>query len=253
MPLVLEHTSFVCVNGHRFDRAREGYVNLLRGGRLKSRPPGDDDVMVRARRAVFDAGLYRPIIDAVARTVAAEGAANVLDAGCGEGSYLAAATALAGAAGAGIDISKAAVRVAARRHPHHRYAVASSYALPFEDQSFDTIVNVFSPRDFVEMFRVLRPHGRAIVVVPGPQHLHQLKEALYDTPRPHTGIDHDQAPESVTTVRFSISLADDAMRESLLQMTPYWWSATPERRHDALQTLRDADAEMDVCVYVAPA
>ena len=99
-------------------------MNLLVGGRLPGGASGDNDEMVRARREVFDAGCYEPIIGAVARTVQRLGARTVLDAGCGEGTYLARACA-SGAEGCGIDISKAAVRRAAKRYPQQRWAVAS--------------------------------------------------------------------------------------------------------------------------------
>jgi len=108
-----------CPNGHSFDRAREGYVNLLPAGRVKGRPSGDDDMMVRARRSVFDAGLYDPVIngvaDAVVSALAGIPAADVLDIGCGEGSYGHAIAARSDAQVWGIDISKAAVKLAARR------------------------------------------------------------------------------------------------------------------------------------------
>ena len=44
--------------------------------------------MIRARREVFDAGIYAPLIEAVAATVARAQPTALLDVGCGEGSYL---------------------------------------------------------------------------------------------------------------------------------------------------------------------
>ncbi|MEI7618256.1 MAG: methyltransferase domain-containing protein [Actinomycetota bacterium] len=254
-----EH-EFVCVSAHHFDRAKEGYVNLLPGGRLKSRPAGDDDAMVRARRRVFDAGMYNPVIDAVAALVAHSPAANVVDAGCGEGSYLAAATTLSGAAGWGIDISKPAVRLASRRHRNHRYAIASSYALPFADNSFEALINVFSPRDFGEMLRVLKAGGIAVVATPGPQHLAQLKALIYDDPRQHLNRFDPEAnasadeplPEEVTSVQFELRLDDLDLRLSLLEMTPFWWSTTTERREVIAATSLVVDVDIQLCVYRKP-
>src|SRR5699024_6623031 len=131
-----------CANGHHVDRAREGYVNLLPGG--GRRPAGDDADAVRARRALFDRGHYAPVVAAVAAAVTATAPRTLLDAGCGEGTYLAAAAAASGARGWGTDVSKAAVRLAARRHPAHAWAVASSLDLPFGDGAagggFDTVL-----------------------------------------------------------------------------------------------------------------
>ncbi len=239
-----------CESGHSFDRAKEGYVNLLPAGRIRGRASGDDGAMVRARREVFDAGLYQPIIDRVA-TAAAEAAPSfLLDAGCGEGTYLAAATSAAGVQGWGVDISKPAVRLAARRNPEHHYAVASSYQLPFADGSFDVVLNVFSPRDFTEMRRVLRLSGVAIVVTPGPDHLHELKAAVYDDARRH-GSDHNghDRPQREEEVGFEVSLADPLLRSALLQMTPFWWSATPRRRQDVAANLFSVTVDMRLGIY----
>ena len=243
-------TGLRCVNGHSFDRAREGYVNLLPAGRLKGGSSGDDDAMVRARRTVFDAGLYAPIIDRVAAVTAGFDPACVLDAGCGEGSYLGAATAASSAEGWGVDISKSAIRLAARRHPAHRYAVASSYLLPFADGSVDAIINVFSPRPFAEMARVLTPTGTAVVVTPGPRHLSELKSTVYQAPRRH-----DDAPEraddivATETVTFEVALPDSTLRLALLHMTPFWWSAPAERRDEVAATLVSVTADMRLTVY----
>jgi 23S rRNA (guanine745-N1)-methyltransferase len=251
MPLTEVDRTLACASGHMFDRAREGYVNLMVGGRLAGGPSGDDDTMVRARRAVFDAGCYAPIIDAVAKLVGATGAATVLDAGCGEGTYLARACA-AGAQGWGIDISKVAVRLAAKRYPWCSFAVASSYRLPFDDASFDALIDVFSPRPFDELFRVLRPGGVAVVVTPGPDHLAALKALVYDSPRSH--VDDEVAPpaEQVQRVQFTVNLAEPTLRRHLLEMTPYWWSTPPERRARVESALHSVDADMVLTTYRRP-
>ena len=43
-----------CPRGHCFDRAKEGYVNLLPVGQKHSKAPGDDKAMVAARREDSD-------------------------------------------------------------------------------------------------------------------------------------------------------------------------------------------------------
>jgi 23S rRNA (guanine745-N1)-methyltransferase len=246
LTLVLAERTWSCPSGHQFDCAREGYVNLMVGGRLPGGPSGDDDTMVRSRRAVFEAGCYEPIIDAVA--VAAGSAATVLDAGCGEGTYLARACE-SGADGWGIDISKVAVRLAARKYSQCRFAVASVYRLPFDDASFDAVIDVFSPRPFDELFRVLRPGGVALVVTPGPDHLARLKALIYDRPRPH--IDDGTAPpaEFAQRVQFTVDLDDPVLRRQLLEMTPYWWSTTDERRALVERELTSVDADMVLTTY----
>ena len=222
-------------------------MNLLRGGRLKGRDHGDDDAMVRSRRAVFDAGLYSPLIDAVAATVAGARPRSILDVGCGEGSYLHAAADAAACDGWGIDISKPAVRLAAKRAVpiRHggtlRHAVASAADLPFLDDAFDVVVNVFSPREFAEMARVLQPAGVAVVATPSSDHLREVVAALYDDPRPHTETAHPCTPVATTRVTADVDVPTPDLRRDLLTMTPYWWTATPERVAtfvDSVETVR---------------
>ncbi|MBE0772565.1 SAM-dependent methyltransferase, partial [Escherichia coli] len=49
-----------CPAGHRFDRARQGYLNLLPVQHKKSLDPGDNAAMVEARRQFLGAGHYAP-------------------------------------------------------------------------------------------------------------------------------------------------------------------------------------------------
>ncbi|MDD3276171.1 MAG: hypothetical protein PHP93_03860, partial [Kiritimatiellales bacterium] len=50
-----------CANGHSFDPAKEGYVNLLLSHQRKSSHPGDNAAMIQARRRFFDSGAYDPV------------------------------------------------------------------------------------------------------------------------------------------------------------------------------------------------
>lgn len=257
---------YECENGHRFDRAGDGYVNLLPAGRLKGRPAGDSASMIVARRNVFDAGLYDPVIHAVADCVVealphrSSRVPTVLDCGCGEGTYLAAALAAGGSDGDGIegwgiDISKPAVRLAARRHRDLRFAVASSYALPFEDDSFDVVLSVFSPRPFTEMMRVLVPDGTAVVVTPGPDHLQEFKSVIYADPRRHQEPTENNAdrwpidPMLVVPITFEVSLENPSWRTALLEMTPFWWSAPAADRAAIAESVSAATVDMRACVY----
>ena len=50
-----------CSNRHSFDRARQGYYNLLPVQHKNSRDPGDNQAMVEARRRFLDGGHYAPL------------------------------------------------------------------------------------------------------------------------------------------------------------------------------------------------
>lgn len=158
----------------------------------------------------------------------------VLDAGCGEGAYLAAIDA---PVRLGSDISKPAVRLAARRYRDLRFAVASSFDLALDDGAVDVVVSVFAPRAFAEFHRVLRVGGAIVIASPGPDHLAGLTELVYGQVKPHEQRPHvsddeglAEAPSERERVRFELHLTEAADIESLLHMTPYWWRANEARR-----------------------
>ena len=162
-----------CAAGHSFDVARQGYVNLLRRAAPEN---ADTPAMVAARDRFLRAGHYAPIAAAVADV--ARGACRVVEVGAGTGYYLATALdEVPEAEGLATDVSPAAARRAARCHPRAAAVVADTWLrLPLPDGAVDAVLCVFAPRNAAEFARMLRPGGRAVVVVPGPAHLRELRE-----------------------------------------------------------------------------
>ncbi|MGX9900872.1 putative RNA methyltransferase [Arthrobacter sp. SA17] len=104
-----------CPAGHSFDAARQGYFNFLVGKGTAFEADSAD--MVAARSDFLSHGHYDGLALAIADTAApALAAANpaVLDAGTGTGHYLRAILDRFPAAAIGLDISKFALRRAAR-------------------------------------------------------------------------------------------------------------------------------------------
>ena len=175
-PLTLADRQLGCPTGHRFDVARQGYVNLL-----PHRPPANADTaeMVRARFDFLAAGHYRPLVEALA-VLPAAGAAVIIDVGAGPGRYLAEVLDRVPAArGLALDVSVPACRRAARAHPRMGAVVSDVWQhLPVADDVADVILVIFAPRNFAEFDRVLRPGGRLIIVTPQADHLHELVSAF---------------------------------------------------------------------------
>ena len=183
--------TLLCAAGHRFDAAKQGYFNLLTG---KGTPFREDTAeMVAARAEFLGAGHYAPLAEAVADTVLdslpeppdpAEARLRVLDAGAGTGYYLDAVmdrfrTATGGGASAvALDISRYAMRRAAKVPGATAIVWDLWRPLPLADASVDVVLNVFAPRNGAEFARVLAPGGTAVVVTPLPGHLGEAAEAL---------------------------------------------------------------------------
>lgn len=171
--------SLVCEAGHRYDVARQGYVNLLEGAAPAA---ADTAEMVAARARVQGAGHLDALTDALLAAVAthAPGPGTVVDLGSGPGHHLAAVLAAdEGSTGIAIDLSKHAARRAARAHPRIGAVVADVWdRLPVRTGVAAVVLDVFAPRNGPEIHRVLREDGILVVVTPQPDHLAPLPEAL---------------------------------------------------------------------------
>lgn len=245
-PLTREAGVYRCPGGHSFDAAREGYVHLLPPNQKHSALPGDGREMVRARREFLSRGYYQPLLTTIcSRILPLPGETPVLlDAGCGEGWYTAGIHAALRAAGkrpriAGTDLSKFALRAAARRLKEAEFAVASSYRLPLGEECVDALLNCFSPLALEEFRRVLRPGGIFLYVVPGPRHLWEMKEILYDRPYPN---EEKETPyegfryQEIVPVEEVLSLDCREDIQNLFRMTPYFWK-TPRAGTERLAAL----------------
>ncbi|GAA3876405.1 putative RNA methyltransferase [Streptomyces sedi] len=168
-----------CPAGHSFDLARQGYLSLAAGRGAGAH--ADGAAMVEARSAFLGAGHYAPLTEALARIAAEAAPADglLVDAGGGTGHHLAGVLdALPEAAGLTLDVSKYALRRAARAHPRMGAASADVWrGLPLRSGAVDVLLNVFAPRNGAEFRRVLAPGGTLLVVTPGPDHLAELRAA----------------------------------------------------------------------------
>lgn len=243
-PLAFDRQELSCEKGHRFDRAAQGYYNLLPTARKGKRQPGDNPAMTAARTKFLNSGAYEPLSNRLNERITAVPHRAALDAGCGEGYY---SGRLLDALGdeislTGVDISKSSVKAAARRCAGGQFAVASLFSLPLPDQAFDVIFSVFAPTPAGELSRVLRRDGLLLCVYPGPRHLFSLKEVLYDEPYENPVKDHALAGLSAVfreRLRYPFTLTRPELIEGLLGMTPYAYKTPPagKERLAALHTL----------------
>lgn len=253
-PLTREGRTYTCPNRHCYDVAREGYVHLLPANQKHSTNPGDDKAMIAARTAFLDGDYYAPLRETLCTVVSAHGGQNpkILDVGCGEGYYTQGLAQLPGAQIAGVDLSKAGLKKAARRVNEGEFAVASVYHLPVADEAVDVVVDCFAPLALEEYRRVLRNGGLFVYVVPAPQHLMEMKAVLYDTPypNPEERVEYEGfSYVDILPVTTTFTLPDQASIQALFGMTPYAWK-TPRAGVERLEQLEQLTVTADFRVHV---
>ncbi|OKI14303.1 putative RNA methyltransferase [Streptomyces sp. CB03911] len=255
--LALGGRTLRCPAGHSFDLAKQGYVSLLAGDAHTG--TGDTADMVSARTDFLAAGHYRPIADALAEAaVAASPEGLVADLGAGTGYYLShVLDALPANPGAALDISKFALRRAARAHPRIGAVVCDAWRpLPLRDASAGLVLNVFAPRNGPEIRRALRPGGTLLLVSPTSRHLRELVGALG-----LLSVDEDKqrrieeklgpylAPAERLEVEFPMRLSAADVR-TVVAMGPSAWHTDREQLDARLAALPDP-VEVTASVTVA--
>ncbi len=243
-PLALQDRMLRCANGHPFNIAKEGYVNLLLSHQRKSRQPGDDPEMVQARRRFFDSGAYAALTDAVTQLpIIGKDAPSVLDCGCGEGHLLGALSEQRDGFFCGIDISKKAAQLASKRYKRAAWLVANGMRdIPMADASMDVILSVLAPRNNAEFSRILKAGGALVLGVPGKNHLIELRRQLQFS----SGDFQDKADDAAAkcapafseaqrkTVLDKVTLNREQIAD-LIQMTPIFWRSSDEAKAAVMQ------------------
>ncbi|QDV56419.1 methyltransferase domain-containing protein [Rosistilla oblonga] len=171
-----------CRAGHHFDQAKQGYWNLLQPQDKKSKNPGDSLDAVLARHRWLQRGHATSLIETLRPWVATADAQTnqrTLDLGCGEGSFGPALFPDDADSYCGIDLSRRAIKLAARRWPEATWVLANAdRELPAADQSVQRVISLFGRRPVSEIYRVLAPGGICVVAVPGEDDLIELREKV---------------------------------------------------------------------------
>lgn len=252
LSLVENSQGLACVNRHQFDRAKEGYFNLLPVHHKNSREPGDAKQQLIARRAFLNAGYFSPLVDELKKIISTD-ISTLLDIGCGEGYFTRSLSEHCFSADVyGIDIAKAGVRLAAKNSSLKiTYAVASSHLLPVADASMDVIARIYAPSKDEELLRVIKSGGKLIIVTPGKQHLIGLRKKIYQTIKPHP---KPKVPEGFKEVAqqeisFSLNIPAGELTASLLEMTPFSWKLNQELHEQLIKDGLDDCADFQISVY----
>ena len=172
-PLTAGETSLRCELGHDFALSKKGYVDFCPAARAGAY----DDALFDSRSRFIAGGFYTELIEtmkALLDKFAPSG--PVLDAGCGEGSFLKAILPAPSARPCiGLDLSRPGVQRAARGGGGWLWAVGDLSRLPLKDNGVTAVMNILSPANYPEFSRVLAPGGVTLKAVPGESYLREVR------------------------------------------------------------------------------
>ena len=169
-----------CAAGHHFDQAKGGYWNITQPQDKKSLNPGDHPDAVMARHRWLNRGHAAGLIESLQKWIPDSATPmRVLDLGCGDGHFGPSLFPTHAANYCGIELSKPAIKLAAKRWPEATWVLANAdRGLPAADASVDCIMSLFGRRPVSEIGRTLSAGGCCIVAVPGEDDLIQLREQV---------------------------------------------------------------------------
>ncbi|MEW9096011.1 MAG: methyltransferase domain-containing protein [Clostridiaceae bacterium] len=231
--------SLTCSSNHCFDISRKGYLNLL----TSAYSIVYSKELFVARHKVCDKRFYDPLIDEISniihkykKSTGGQKELDILDAGCGEGSHLYnLSQRISGDLKCnmfGADISKEGINIASNNSSDIIWTVADLTRLPFENRSFDVILNILSPANYLEFERILADEGIIIKVVPGQLYLKELREAIYK----NKNYSNDKVVDYFTSkvevvyvqnINYTFSI-DEELLPFLIKMTPLTWGENIE-------------------------
>ncbi|MCZ0717542.1 putative RNA methyltransferase [Aerococcus kribbianus] len=233
-----------CPQGHSFDLAKSGYLNLAPQHQEKHY---HKDLFVARYQLMaqheFYQGIYQDILALLDKHhYQAHNSCHIIDLGTGEGSHFdqflqayQSAYPQDNFAAMGFDLAKDGIQIAAKHHYQALWTVADLGHIPLADNSVDLALTILSPSNYNEVKRVLKTGGYLIKVIPGPNYLAELRACVLSADK--------QKQDSQTTMsRFQTEFnqvdaidyqrdftLNSSSRDALLKMTPLTWHADAEQ------------------------
>lgn len=231
---------------------------MLPSQHKKTKEPGDNKTMIHCRKDFLKKGFYdflSPELIRIIRQLPDSDAHKVfLDSGCGEGYFTDQIKTQLNNDYIyyGMDISKEAVRLAAKRNKHIHWLVASSNNPPIANNSLDIVLKINAPLNYDNVRKKMTDNAVVISVTPGENHLSKLREHMYLKPQAHkqeeTPTDFKLLQQSNIEKQIKIQTREDI--NNLFMMTPYYWNAsTKVRQIIAELDMLETTAAFNINVY----
>lgn len=233
--LSMQGTSLVCANNHNFDISKYGYVNFLLN--MKQQKNYDKENFEN-RGLILKDGLYDHILNKLIEIIKDLSVDNILDVGCGEGYYSREIHKVLQKQLLAFDISKDSIQQAARHDLDNavKWFVGDLAQLPIQDNSMDCILDIFSPANYSEFHRILTKNGYLIKVIPGENHVIELRQKASQFLRSDSYSnkkvkdyfeEHFETVDEIAVTKTYPVSAD--VRNAFIQMTPLLFNVDTEQ------------------------
>lgn len=265
--LIKEDKVYKCKNNHSYDISKKGYVNLLLANQHHSDNSGDEKEMIIARRDFLNTGKYdilrNNILEVIKELLSDKKEISIGDLGCGDGYYTCYYHEELSknfiTSSVGLDLSKEAINQCSIRKNSSSlkdkdiiFVIGNLNYLPILNESLDLIINSFAKIDEKEFFRVLTPGGYYLRILPGKDHLLEMKEVLYKEVRLNEDKEENiEGFSFIKKVEFNdhITLNNKEIND-LFKMTPYYYKSPIEgvKKLTSLEELKTT-IEFKILVY----
>lgn len=256
-PLQKNGNTYTCSNKHSYDIAKKGYVNLLlanQGNHFIEE--GDNKESIASRTSFLNAGYYGFLKDKIIEIIRDYKNDAFVDLACGEGYYTTNIHMAINKETYGVDISKSGINQCCIRSRalglnNINFAIGNLDYLPFMDNAFDIALNCFAPIKEKEFARVIKSGGHFIRVLPGIDHLLEMKNVLYENTRLNE--EKEEKLEGFSLENKIIieqkSILNNEHIKNLFSMTPYAFK-TPKESIEKLFKLDSLDITFQFAIYI---
>lgn len=247
------NNSIVCPNNHSLDISKKGTIQFI-NHKVSTEYDG---LMLESRRRIIQAGFFDGILHKVAELMD-NNPQNIIDVGSGEGMPLKRLMAFRKNidSAIGFDISKPGVNLSTSELTENRFfCIADLANLPFNDQSIDVILDLFSPSAYNEFNRIASKGGHLIKIVPNSHYLFELRKLLYGDDNPNSSYDNQKVVELFMKhypnaksypVSYKFELPSE-LRNDLMIMTPLHWGHNAKQLSETeIQTLTEITVDVTI-------
>ena len=242
----IEGISLICVDNHRYDFSKKGHIHLINN----YKPTKYNEELFEARSTVFNNGFYGNVLDALGSLIEKYARDRVLDIGCGEGYYIRKLKEkFPDKCFYGLDNSKDAIELAVKEDKKNPYMIANLSNLPLRDNSVSCILNILTPANYTEFFRVLGKDGYLIKVIPNAEYLKEIRAitAAKEYKNDDTISLIEENCEVVERVNVKeTSVLDSYLAENFLKMTPLTFSK--QILESDIQKLKEITIDLEIIV-----